>query len=167
MIHRDLKIENIMLNSFFETKLVDFGLIRITEAAIDGFSFVEDSLTKGIGTLSYMSPEMDNEEEYDNKTDVYSFGIVLHCIFAGNLPKQSLRDKMNGKQINLPSPDENISSFCINLISQCLAFDPSKRPSFEQILNQLRENSYELVQGVNPSNLSMRDKELEYIEKYK
>lgn len=111
MMHRDLKIDNIILNSFFETKLVDFVLVRITEAAQEGFSFVEDSLTEGIGTLSYMSPEMANEEEYDNKTNVYSFGIVLHCIFAGSIPKQSLRDKMVGKQINLSSPSENITSF--------------------------------------------------------
>lgn len=114
MMHRDLKIENIMLNSLFETKLVDFGLVKITEAALDGFSFVEDSLTKGIGTLSYMSPEMANEEEYDNKTDVYSFGIVLHCIFVGCLPKQQLRDKMVGKPIKLPSTSEKISAFASN-----------------------------------------------------
>ena len=43
--------------------MCEFGLIRITEENLDGFSFVEDSLTKGIGTLAYMSPEMVNEEE--------------------------------------------------------------------------------------------------------
>ena len=77
MIHRDLKIENIMLNAVFQTKLVDFSLIRINECVLDEYSLVDDSMTKGVGTLSYMSPEMLNEEDYDNKTDVYSFGVVL------------------------------------------------------------------------------------------
>lgn len=94
LIHRDLKIENIMVNSLFETKLVDFGLVRISEAFVDGFSFVNDSLTKGIGTLAYMSPEMVNKEDYDGKTDFYSFGIVLHFIFVGNIPEQTLKLNM-------------------------------------------------------------------------
>ena len=77
MIHRDLKIENIILNEVFQTKLVDFGLIRINEFVLDEYSLVDDSMTKGVGTLPYMSPEMLNEEDYDNKTDIYSFGFVL------------------------------------------------------------------------------------------
>lgn len=165
MMHRDLKIENIMLNSFFETKLVDFGLVRISESVIDGY--VEDSLTRGVGTLTYMSPEMANEEQYDNKTDVYSFGVVLHVIFTGNLPKQSLRDKISGKSITLPQHSNLISPFCIKLIEQCLSFTPSNRPSFEEILNQMRENSFELASGVDSLILSKRDKELIFIEKYK
>ena len=57
-------------------------------------------MTKGIGTLSFMSPEMLNKEDYDFKTDIYSFGVVLY--FIGNLPKYSLKDKMSGKPIQLP-----------------------------------------------------------------
>ena len=167
MMHRDLKIENIMLNSFFETKLVDFGLVKISETVFNDFSYVEDSLSKGVGTLTYMSPEMASEEEYDNKTDVYSFGVVLHVIFAGNLPRQTLKEKVTGKKIQMPSPSKSISKFCIKLIEKCLSFDPSKRPSFEEILIQLRKNSYELASDIDPSILSRRDKELEIIENRK
>lgn len=164
MIHRDLKIENIMLNEFFEVKLVDFGLIRITESVLNEYAYVEESMTKGIGTLSYMSPEMMNEEDYDNKTDVYSFGVVLHFIFTGKLPKQSMKDKLIGKPIDLPSPSSSISSFCIKLISKCLENSPSKRPSFEEILNLMRENSYDLADDINHSILKKRDDELTSIE---
>ncbi|KAK8839917.1 hypothetical protein M9Y10_031631 [Tritrichomonas musculus] len=92
MIHRDIKIENIMLNSAFDAKVVDFGLARIDEC-FTGKDFVSTSLTKGIGTLAYMSPEMASEEEYSNKTDVYSFGILLQYILIGKLPDYSLKDK--------------------------------------------------------------------------
>lgn len=78
-----------MLNSVFDTKIVDFGLVRINENIFSQYSFVEDSLTRRIGTFAYMSPEMINEEEYDNKTDVYSFGVVLYFMFVGSLPKQN------------------------------------------------------------------------------
>lgn len=100
----------------------------------------------------------------NNKTDVYSFGIVLHVIFTGKLPKQSIKDKVNGNPINLPSPSKSISSFCIQLISKCLENSPSKRPSFEDILKLMRENSYELADNVNPSILKKRDDELTFIE---
>lgn len=41
-----------------------------------------------------MYPEMQNEENYDNKTDVYSYGIVLYVILSGNLLKQKMSDKL-------------------------------------------------------------------------
>lgn len=99
MIHRDLKVENIMLNAVLNCKVVDFGLVRILECFNENYSFVHDSMTKGIGTFAYISPEMLNKENYDCKTDVYSFGILLFYIFVGKLPKQNLKDKLNGKQI--------------------------------------------------------------------
>lgn len=104
LIHCDLKVENIILNSVYECKVVDFGLVRIHEFLDSEYSFVQDSLTRGIGTFTYMSPEILNNEDYDYKTDVYSFGILLFYIFVGNLPKQNLKDKTNGKPIEIPSP---------------------------------------------------------------
>lgn len=166
LIHRELKIENIMLNSFLETKLIGLGFVRINELLVNNFSYVKDSLAKGIGSFAFMSPEMANEEEYDSKTDVYSFGVILHVIFAGNLPNQSLNEKMSGKKFKLPNPSDSISPFCINLIEQCTVRSPLKRPSFDNILNQLRENSFELASDIDPSILLKRDKELEFIENY-
>ena len=158
--HRDLKPENILLDSNNRVKIADFGFARLIPEN-------DIKITGKLGTLAYMSPEMIDSKDYDNKTDVYSFGILLHFIFVGNTPKQNLSDKVTGKKVKLPSPSAKISSFCIKLIEKCLSFSPSKRPSFEEILNELRENSYDLAQGVDPSILSIRDKQLEFIENYK
>ena len=167
MIHRDLKIDNIMLNSVFEVKLVDFGLVRIHEVFNNDYSFLNDSMTKGVGTLAYMSPEMMNEEHYDYKTDVYSFGIVLYFIFIGKLPKQGMKDKMNGKMIDLPSSSPGISQFCIDLIKKCLKVDPNERPSFEDILIDIRNHNYQLAGNIDRSVIYLRDQQLELFDKYK
>lgn len=148
-------------------KLVDFGLVKISESVIDGFSYITDSLSHGVGTFAYMSPKMANDKDYTNKTDVYSFGVILFVLFTENLPKQSQKEKLSGKQIKLPRQSNSISLFCIKLIEKCLSNDPEKRPSFEEIFMNLRENSYEIASGVDPSILSRRDKELDFIENNK
>ena len=164
MIHRDLKAENIALNSVFEAKLIDFGLVRIHECLSKDYSFVSETMSRGVGTFFYMSPEMINEEKYDYKTDVYSFGVLLHFIFLGDVPKQSTKDKLSGTPISLPGPSSSISSFCIQLIKKCMQFKPEDRPSFDEILKELRENGFSLAPYIDKSVIYRRDKELELFE---
>ena len=166
MIHRDLKIDNIRLNSIFEVKIIDFGLVRIHEVLNENYSFVQSSLTKGVGTFAYMSPEMLNEEDYDYKTDVYSFGVILHFIFVGSLLKQNLKDKMVGNSIKPPKSSESISKLCIELISKCLSYKPSERPSFDEILKMIRDNSYNLASFVDQSIVARKDQELELFKQF-
>ncbi|KAK8839146.1 hypothetical protein M9Y10_027938 [Tritrichomonas musculus] len=163
MMHRDIKIENIMLNSAFEAKIVDFGLVRIDEC-FNGQDFVSNSLTKGIGTLAYMSPEMAGEEEYTNKTDVYSFGIVLHYIFVGRLPSYTMKDKMLGKKVPLPTASPQVSQLCVDLMSKCTDNNPEKRPSFQEILEHIRNSSYGLADEIDKGLVKRRDKELSFYE---
>lgn len=161
LIHRDLKIDNIRLNCIYEAKIIDFGLVRIHEILFEKYSFVQDSMTRGVGTFSYMSPEMLNQDEYDYKTDVYSFGVVLYFMFIGDLPKQSLKEKMASIKIKLPKPSDSISKLCIDLISKCLSYKPSDRPSFDEILKMIRDNSYNLASFVNSKIVAKRDNELQ------
>ena len=163
MIHRDLKIENIMLNSVYQAKLVDFGLVRIHEC-LPEYSYTEDSMTKGVGTLAYMSPEMLNKEDYDYKTDVYSFGVFLYVLFTGKIPKQSMKDKIKGKKIDMPEISSSISEFCIYLIQKCMEKDPDDRPTFEEILEELRKNEYSLASSIDKLVIQQRDMELSLFE---
>ena len=107
-----------------------------------------------------------NEEDYDYKTDVYSFGVVLYVMFTGSLPKKNLKDKTNGKIINLPSSSNSISKICIDLIRKCMQPKPADRPSFDQILSYIRQNDYKLADYVDHSIIYKRDHELELFEKY-
>lgn len=160
MMHRDLKIENIMLNYAYEAKIIDFDLVHISEEIKD----MNQSLTKGIGTLAYMSPEMSNEEEYDNKTDVYSYGIVLYGIFAGRLPKQNLKDKMTNKNpIRFPHSSSSMTKYCIQLIKKCIEFNPKDRPTFDEIIEDMKNNSFCLAEEIDVNIINERYSKLNEI----
>ena len=151
-----------LLNSIFEAKIIDFDLVHVDEN--DNY---QKTLTTGIGTLAYMSPEMQNEEEYDYKTDVYSYGIVLYVLFTGNLPKQSMKDKLNNKPIQFPPPSRSLSSYCIELIKKCLSYEPSKRPSFEDILENMKSNLFEFASEIDTDAVMRRFRELNWLKNEK
>lgn len=70
-------------------------------------------------------------EEYDNKTNVYSLGIIMYHIFIGEMQNFSINDKLKKKLVDYLIESETISKKCINLISKCLSYDPKDRHSFD------------------------------------
>lgn len=91
IIHRDIKPENILLTSRNQVKLLDFGLaktIAVLGKESGGPTVVERLTESGavVGTLSYMSPEQLRDEPLDERTDLFSFGIVLYEMITGRLP---------------------------------------------------------------------------------
>ncbi|POM65318.1 TKL protein kinase, partial [Phytophthora palmivora] len=68
IIHRDLKSRNILLNRDMEAKLSDFGISR---------ERMERTMTAGVGTSLWMAPEVMLGERYDDKADMFSFGVLL------------------------------------------------------------------------------------------
>lgn len=85
IIHRDLKPANLKLKpekeGIVRVKLLDFGLVRDRESSAS-----LTDLGKAPGTLSYMSPEILNEEKPDERSDLYSLGVIAYEMLAGRPP---------------------------------------------------------------------------------
>ena len=136
MIHRDIKPANVLLRSRsepvevdkplpldVEPVLTDFGLVRLLD------STMHTTAGSVSGTPTYMSPEQARGEKVDNRTDIYSFGIMLYEMLAGAVPFQA--DTTFGmlmKHINEPLPPIlGISRDLQALLDRTLAKDPSLR----------------------------------------
>ncbi|MDQ2855379.1 MAG: serine/threonine-protein kinase, partial [Acidobacteriota bacterium] len=91
IIHRDIKPENIMVRRDGIVKVLDFGLAKLTgekSAAIDSEVDTRFKTDPGavLGTTSYMSPEQARGRECDERTDIFSLGIVIYEMVTGCLP---------------------------------------------------------------------------------
>ncbi|MDP1678322.1 MAG: protein kinase [Bacteroidota bacterium] len=83
IIHRDIKPENIMLTRDGKLKIMDFGIAKLKSSS--GLTRTGTSL----GTLSYMSPEQAHGETADQRSDIWSLGVVLYEILTADLPFKS------------------------------------------------------------------------------
>jgi serine/threonine protein kinase len=136
--HRDLSLENLLLNSQDRIVLTDFGLC--CECADN------QKQTQRVGKGFYIAPEIFNREgPYDpKKADVWSLGIVLFIIMTGKPPMErpSKQDKrfvlfQEGKMADILSDWgllHTFSSECLELLSQMLRVDPAQRIGLDQVL---------------------------------
>jgi len=136
VIHRDIKPANIMLHgkadeisldqpltSDVEAVLTDFGLVRIEHAASQTASGMVS------GTPSYMSPEQARGDKTDNRTDIYSLGVVLYEMLAGRVPFEADSTmSVMYMQINEPPPPiPGVTPAVQAVMNRALAKNPNDR----------------------------------------
>jgi tetratricopeptide (TPR) repeat protein/predicted Ser/Thr protein kinase len=80
LVHRDIKSDNIMVTPRGQVKIMDFGLAKLKGAV----RLTDTGST--LGTAAYMSPEQASGEEVDQRSDIFSFGVVLFELLTGKLP---------------------------------------------------------------------------------
>ncbi len=99
IVHRDIKPANILTTDSGEIKIVDFGLAKLA-----GATRVTRSGTT-VGTVSYMSPEQARGEPVDQRSDVFSTGVVLYELLTGRLPFRAEHDAAVLYKIQHESPE--------------------------------------------------------------
>lgn len=149
IIHRDLKSSNLLVDKNWTVKVGDFGLSRMKHATY---------LTSrsGKGTPQWMAPEVLRNEPSNEKSDVYSFGVILWELATEQIPW----DGLNAMQVvgvvgfmdhRLQIP-ANLDPQLVSIMQDCWQSDPALRPSFQDILERMRDMAKQVRNSVSRSS---------------
>lgn len=152
IVHRDLKPSNILLDGEMEARVADFGVAKLIEC--------DESMSVIAGSYGYIAPEYAYTLQVDEKSDIYSFGVVLMEILTGKRSVDSefgegnsivdwLRTKIKAKNGLIDVLDKNAGASCSSVREEmmlvlrialiCTSRNPAERPSMRDVVSMLQE----------------------------
>lgn len=132
LIHRDLKSQNLLVCEDWKIKVCDFGFARKAEAKADYLTMC--------GTDEWMAPEVGLGEKYDERADVFSYGMVLCELVTRRKPPRRQPGRAYAfevRELKARTP-QDCPRELYDLIVDCAQFYPEKRPTFRDILKVLK-----------------------------
>ncbi len=137
IVHRDLKPDNIFLTSDDRAKILDFGLVQYQQAVADaptaGPTPTETLPGTVMGTVGYMSPEQVRAETIDARTDIFSFGCVLHEMltgrraFQGRTAADTMAAILNAEPAEASESGPSFPQALVGVVGRCLQKNPGSR----------------------------------------
>nr|XP_008120386.1 PREDICTED: hormonally up-regulated neu tumor-associated kinase homolog A-like [Anolis carolinensis] len=157
IVHRDLKIENFLLDENNSIKIVDFGLSNIMK--FEGLS--QELLNTQCGSPAYAAPELLAHKKYGPKVDVWSIGVSMFAMLTGTLPftvepfniKQLHLKMVNGEMNPIPP---NISTGAVHFMHSLLEPDPAKRPAIKEAMKDKWLSDSNIRKPLNPHTYKNR-----------
>jgi hypothetical protein len=132
IVHRDLASRNILVDAAMVPKVADFGLSRFAPKKED-----TSKTNSNVGPLRWMSPESLSEREYSEKSDVWSFGVVLFEITTRGDPYDGVDAIQVATKVAKGhlkcEPAEDCPPLLADIMIDCMSFDPKERPTFREI----------------------------------
>lgn len=164
LVHRDIKPENIMIRPDGYVKVLDFGLAKLVEQKnksilnLEGPTVRQNLTAKGVilGTVNYMSPEQAKGERVDERTDIFSLGVLIYEMLAGQPP------------FNGGNAIETLGSILNKDPVPLSRQTPEVPREIERIINKtLRKNREERYQTAKDVLIDLKDakRELEFQDK--
>ncbi|XP_076921752.1 putative serine/threonine-protein kinase SIS8 [Bidens hawaiensis] len=136
IVHRNLKSSNLLADKNWALKVGDFGLSRIKHETYL-------ATNTGTGTPHWMAPEILRDEQVDEKSDVYSYGVILWEIATEKIPWENLNPMQvvravgfENERLEIPS---DVDPQWASLIQSCWSSEPRSRPTFQEILVKLKD----------------------------
>lgn len=156
-IHRDFKADNVMVDNDLKVWVIDFGIAKKVlnfdeEVLADDGKTTQVVHTKAKGNVFWVAPEnfdMDdnNKSDVTSKVDIWGFGLLTSFMFSGVEPWTNYSNNQSKVQNKLlegyafPIPKTIEDKNILSIIKKCTNYDPKARPTFAEILEELKKVS--------------------------